>query len=93
MVFNIIKMVPSSVWVFFACCFAHYIAPHAYVYFCVPDTLWGFIISPIKATSIECKAIRFVINVSADGIDYFWLLVAFSVMSWVRSFMMSLRPK
>ncbi|MEX0597234.1 MAG: hypothetical protein WD512_12135, partial [Candidatus Paceibacterota bacterium] len=75
---------------FLLCCVMHYIAPHAYVYICVPDTLWGFITSPMKASSPECKAIRYVMNAGADGIDYFWILVAISIMSRMRSFMMSL---
>jgi len=92
-IFKTIELIPSTFWVFLVFCVMHYVAPHIYVYVCVPNTLWGFITSPMKASTLECNAIRYFINAGADGIDYFWILIAISVMTKMRSFMLSLRPR
>jgi len=53
---------------------AHYIAPHAYVKFCVPSTLSGFLLSPLTASSPHCIAIRWVIYKSGNNIVMMWVL-------------------
>lgn len=93
MIIKAVESIPSTFWMFLMFWVMHYVAPHLYVYVCVPDTWWGFITSPMKSSTLECKAIRYFINAGADGIDYFWILIAITVMTKMRSFMMSLRPK
>ena len=53
---------------------AHYIAPHAYVKFCVPPTWTGFFMSPLNASSPQCIAIRWIIYKGGNHIVMMWVL-------------------
>lgn len=41
---------------------AHYAATHAYVKYCTPDTLWGFLMFPFIASTSHCEGLRWVIS-------------------------------
>jgi hypothetical protein len=61
----------------------HYLSAHLYVYFCTPNTLIGFIISPFIAAAPHCQAFRWVIHNSANVINNMWT----SLSTWLCSFL------
>jgi hypothetical protein len=57
----------------------HYISSQLYVYYCTPQTLTGFFISPLLSISPHCNAIRWIIS-EAGAIFYgMWI----SIGSWI----------
>lgn len=52
----------------------HYIAPHLYVYFCVPDTIVGFLLSPLYASTPHCYALRWIIYYCGNNIVTMWII-------------------
>jgi hypothetical protein len=53
---------------------SHYAATHAYVKFCTPNTLWGFIMSPLVASMPHCEGLRWVISNGGSNIATMWVL-------------------
>jgi hypothetical protein len=51
---------------------AHYAAAHAYVKFCTPNTLVGFIMSPFVASTPQCEGLRWVIANGGSNIATMW---------------------
>tara|TARA_Y100000741_G_C18161323_1_gene521283 strand:- start:299 stop:592 length:294 start_codon:yes stop_codon:yes gene_type:complete len=47
----------------------HFILPYLYMNICVPRSLSGFLISPFKIFSVECKIIRNVFNYTFISIN------------------------
>ena len=64
---------------------AHYIAPHAYIKFCVPPTLTGFLMSPLTASSPQCIAIRWVIHKSGNNIVMMWVIGGLWVLKSIKT--------
>lgn len=63
---------------------AHYIAPHAYVKFCVPPTWVGFLMSPLNASSPQCIAIRWVIYKGGNSIVMMWILAGLWILKIIK---------
>ena len=55
--------------------FAHYIASHMYIWFCVPATLIGFITAPFLIPAPHCQAIRWTIYTGGEKILAMWVLI------------------
>jgi hypothetical protein len=53
---------------------AHYFAPKLYIYFCVPSTIVGFMLSPFASSMPHCIALRWIINVSSESIKSMWVV-------------------
>jgi hypothetical protein len=64
---------------------AHYIAPHAYVKFCVPPTWTGFLMSPLNASSPQCIAIRWVIYKGGNSIVMMWVLAGLWILKALKT--------
>ena len=62
-------------------CILHYIIPHVYTYFCVPVTIFGFLISPFMSQSPHCIALRWALNAVCDNIKTMFVLIA----AWLAS--------
>ena len=60
---------------------AHYAAAHAYVKYCTPDTFWGFIMSPVIASTPHCEGLRWIISTGGSNIATMWALAGV----WVTS--------
>ena len=60
---------------------AHYAAAHAYVKYCTPNTLRGFIMSPFIASTPHCEGLRWVISTGGSNIATMWTLAGV----WVTS--------
>jgi hypothetical protein len=54
---------------------AHYIAAHLYIYFCVPLSFIGFLISPFMALTPHCQAFRWIIYNGGVIINMMWFLI------------------
>jgi len=59
----------------------HYAASHVYVQYCVPGTIFGFLISPFLVTTPHCQALRWLISTAADTITKMWLFIG----AWICS--------
>lgn len=53
----------------------HYVCSHLYVHWCVPATIYGFIISPFLAPTPHCQAFRWVINQGGNIIVTMWIVI------------------
>jgi hypothetical protein len=52
----------------------HYFASQLYVPFCAPNTIIGFLLSPILASTPQCKALRWIINFGGNEMETMWLI-------------------
>ena len=53
---------------------AHFAAAHIYARYCTPYTVWGFIMSPLIASSPHCAGLRWVISTGGSNITAMWAL-------------------
>jgi len=71
-------VVPYFKWIFFISkvyilwIIIHYVSVQVYVKYCVPSSIWGFLISPLLVSSPHCKAMRWVLHNGANTIDNMW---------------------
>ena len=59
----------------------HYIASQLYIKFCVPTTVWGFLISPFIVTTPHCQGLRWIVYNAANIINNMWVVLG----TWVCS--------
>ena len=59
----------------------HYFASHLYVKLCVPNTMYGFIVSPFLVATPYCTGLRWLIYTGANTIHNMWILFG----SWISS--------
>ena len=59
----------------------HFIASQLYIYYCVPKTLYGFIMSPLMIPAPHCQGLRWVVYNSANIITNMWVILG----TWVCS--------
>jgi hypothetical protein len=55
--------------------FLHYIASHLYINFCVPKTLYGFILSPFMIPTPHCQGLRWIVYNGANIINNMWIVL------------------
>lgn len=53
----------------------HFGASHLYIYICVPQTFWGFIISPFMSVTPQCQSLRWIIYTGANIINNMWIVL------------------
>jgi hypothetical protein len=61
--------------------FLHYIASHLYINFCVPKTMYGFILSPFMIPTPHCQGLRWIVYNGANIINNMWIVLG----SWLCS--------
>ena len=59
----------------------HYTAAHLYVHFCVPKTIFGFIMSPFMTAAPHCQGLRWVVYNAANMINNMWIILG----TWICS--------
>jgi len=59
----------------------HYVAVQLYVYYCVPLTFIGFIMSPLMAATPHCYTFRWCIINGANNIATMWVILG----TWLAS--------
>ena len=62
------------VWIFL-----HYVSSHLYTNYCVPNTIYGIIISPILTTTPHCQGLRWIIYNGGNQINNMWITLG----SWL----------
>ena len=66
----------SKIWgVYFAWIALQYSASHLYVKLCVPDTLFGFLMSPFMTATPHCQGLRWVVTNGASMINNMWIVL------------------
>jgi hypothetical protein len=63
----------------------HFVASHVYINVCVPQTLWGFIISPFMSLTPQCQSLRWIIYNGGNVINNMWIVLG----TWCCSILMS----
>lgn len=53
----------------------HYIASQCYITFCVPNTFYGFVMSPFLAPAPHCQGLRWAIYNGANVIENMWIVL------------------
>ena len=67
--------------IYFVWIFLHYVASHLYIKFCVPSTIFGFILSPFMTATPHCQGLRWVITNAANMINNMWVVLG----AWICS--------
>lgn len=78
---RIIKIFLSISGFYFIWILLHYFASHLYVKLCVPNTFFGFIISPFLITTPYCIGLRWLIQTGATSINNMWIIFG----TWICS--------
>ena len=73
-IYRIIKIFLSISGIYFIWILLHYFASHLYVKLCVPNTFFGFIISPFLITTPYCIGLRWLIQTGATSINNMWII-------------------
>ena len=72
---RMINAVSKICGVYFAWIALHYSASHLYVKLCVPDTLFGFLMSPFMTATPHCQGLRWVVTNGASMINNMWIVL------------------
>lgn len=59
----------------------HYFSAHLYIKFCVPNSVIGFIMSPLMITTPHCQGLRWIVYNAANIINHMWILIG----AWIYS--------
>jgi len=59
----------------------HYFSAHLYVEYCVPNTLYGFLMSPFIIATPHCQGLRWIVYNAASIINNMWLMIG----TWIYS--------
>ena len=59
----------------------HYFSAHLYVKFCVPNSIIGFIMSPLMISTPHCQGLRWIVYNAANIINHMWILIG----AWIYS--------
>ena len=59
----------------------HYFASHLYIKFCVPQTIFGFFISPFLTATPHCQGLRWVVYNGGNVINNMWVIIG----TWICS--------
>jgi hypothetical protein len=73
--FRMISMVSKICGVYFGWIALHYSASHLYVKLCVPDTLYGFLMSPFMTATPHCQGLRWIVTNGASMINNMWIVL------------------
>jgi hypothetical protein len=72
---RMINVVSKICGVYFAWIALHYSASHLYVKLCVPDTLYGFLMSPFMTSTPHCQGLRWVVTNGVSMINNMWIVL------------------
>ena len=76
-----VSLIPKIVGIYFLWVVLHYVTSHLYIYFCVPRTFYGFLISPFLVTAPHCQALRWCLHYGSNIINTMWITFA----EWIYS--------
>jgi hypothetical protein len=64
----------------------HFVASHLYIYVCVPQTLWGFLISPFMSVTPQCQSLRWIIHNGGNVLNNMWVILG----TWIGSLLLGI---
>jgi hypothetical protein len=73
--YPIFKQVFEIGGIYVAWIFIHYVASYLYIYFCVPPSFMGFIMSPFLVATPQCVGLRWAVTTGANTIHAMWGVV------------------
>jgi len=65
---------------------AHFIASHLYVRLCTPNSIVGFLLSPLLVTSPHCISLRWLIYNGSLNINKMWILLGAWIVSKIKMY-------
>lgn len=74
-VFNFILHLRPLIMFYLGWVFLHYICSQFYIYYCVPYTWYGILISPFLSMTPHCYAFRWVIHESGTIFYTMWISI------------------
>jgi hypothetical protein len=74
-VIRMIKIAANISGAYFAWIALHYAASHLYVKLCVPNTLYGFLMSPFMTPTPHCQGLRWLVTNAASVINNMWIVL------------------
>jgi hypothetical protein len=77
--FKTMKISISIYGIYILWIFLHYVSAHLYTNYCVPNTIYGIIISPILTTTPHCQGLRWIIYNGGNQINNMWITLG----SWL----------
>jgi hypothetical protein len=69
----------SGIYLLWIC--LHYFSSHLYIKFCVPNTIFGFFMSPFMISTPHCQGLRWIVYNAAGVINNMWILIG----TWLYS--------
>jgi hypothetical protein len=67
----------------------HYVASHLYITFCVPKTIYGFIMSPFMIPAPHCQGLRWIVYNGSNIITNMWVVLG----TWLCSVLVMNKDK
>ena len=61
-----------------------YISSHLHTYYCVPATVFGFLVTPFLVPAPHCQALRWVIYNGGNSIMSAWFILGAWLISYLR---------
>ena len=80
-IYSIIKTISNMCGIYLVWILLHYTSCHLYVYFCVPKTIYGFLMSPFMTATPHCLGLRWIIYNAGNMINNMWLILG----TWICS--------
>ena len=62
-----------------------FIIPRIYTIYCVPFSVWGYILTPIKISSIECNSLRWLLLYSANFLKLSKSIFILSILNFLKN--------
>lgn len=78
---KICKYIFNIAGIYFLWIILHYLASQLYVRYCVPNSLFGFVISPFMVSTPHCQGLRWVVYNAANIINNMWTILG----AWICS--------
>ena len=72
---SITKEMQTLLTFYFMWIVLHHLSGHVYIYFCTPNSIIGFITSPLMVATPHCTAIRWMIYEGGNIITTMWVSV------------------
>lgn len=76
---TLIKYISSPVGMYIIWIILHYVSAHLYKLHCAPSGIWGFILSPLMASTPYCTGLVWVLQNSVLKFMAIWTIVG----SWI----------
>jgi hypothetical protein len=86
---SIIKDIIKICYIYVLWIIVHFVASHLYVRLCTPNTIIGFLLSPLLVTSPHCISLRWLIYNGSLNINNMWVLLG----AWIITKISCLHPQ